>query len=82
MKILERVGELVMPLLQQWQTQKGHSAGGGGMFETDADGFVHVRHSKTAAPEQSSLWSEEIGRFVSGLYEAALKDLAHRHGTE
>jgi len=75
MPMLQRIGEIAMPLLQQLSGRHDQTVAD---HRIDADGFIHITPaqsdaSATAAdPEQ---WAAEITRFIDGLGRAVRRDL-------
>jgi uncharacterized protein (DUF362 family) len=75
--MLERIGEIALPLLQQLSGRPDRTVAGAD-HRIDADGFIHITPaqsdaSATAADPQR--WSAEITRFIDGLGQAVRRDL-------
>ncbi|HEY2620562.1 MAG TPA: hypothetical protein VGI78_24700, partial [Acetobacteraceae bacterium] len=73
MPMLERIGEIAMPLLQKLSGKPDPTATGAS-HRLDADGFVHVTPAQSVASDQEQ-WVTEITRFIDGLGEAVRRDL-------
>jgi hypothetical protein len=78
MPLLQRVGEIALPLLQRLAGTRGQS-GAREACRIDTDGFVHITPTQSVAwgtasdPEQ---WIAEILRFIDGFSQAVQRDLA------
>jgi uncharacterized protein (DUF362 family) len=80
MPLLQRIGEIVMPLVQR-MTERSGSATTDGRRRIDADGFVHITPASSSplTMETPALeldrWIAEIARFITGFRDAAQHDL-------
>ncbi len=77
MPLLQRVGEIALPLLQRLAGTRDQP-GASEAYRTDTDGFVHITPTQSIAwgtasdPEQ---WIAEISRFIDGFSQAVQRDL-------
>jgi uncharacterized protein (DUF362 family) len=83
--ILKRVGEMLLPLLQEWTTGKATSQRHSTSGTLDADGFVHFggaprEMAAPAPPTGAALWAKEISRFLTGMSAAIQRDLRYGAG--
>ena len=74
MPLLQRIGEGAMPLLERLTGRHDDMPGAG--HHTDADGFVHVTPSESAATKDAERWAAEMARFIDGLGHAMRRDAA------
>jgi uncharacterized protein (DUF362 family) len=77
MPMLQRIGEIAMPLLQQLSGKHDQTVAGA-EHRTDAEGFVHITPAdpdacRTAADPDR--WAAEITRFIADLGQAVRRDL-------
>ncbi len=76
MPLLQRIGEIAMPLLQRLAGQAGQPPSDNRLV--DADGFVHITPGIANADESADVldrWVAEITLFLKGLSQAAQRDL-------
>jgi uncharacterized protein (DUF362 family) len=79
LELLGKIGEIAAPLLQR--ADQAAQTGSHEHRETDADGFVHVQpalqqHQVPDSPARGiDRWIAELGQFIGGLQQAALRDL-------
>jgi hypothetical protein len=71
MPLLQRIGEIALPLLQRVAQPAAEA-----LHDTDADGFVHITPLAASTPAAGlDGWAEEIGKFIDGLRLAAQRDV-------
>lgn len=74
MPLLQRVGEVALPLMQRVLRMQAPGRDGANHW-TDADGFTHIMPTKDMPSAEMDHWMEEIGQFLKGFREAAVRDL-------
>ena len=73
MPLLQQIGEIAMPLLQQFAGRHDRTVAGAD-HRIDADGFVHITPAQSVASDAEQ-WIAEITRFIDGLGQAVRRDL-------
>lgn len=78
MPLLERIGEIAMPMLQRLTGKASQAASDN--RQLDADGFVHVSPAQSAnnqSPDNLDAWVAVITRFLEGFVRAVWRDIPH-----